>query len=227
MAALGIAATVIAVPRAISGMVGVPQIAEAGINRTAAVTPSAKPSTAKMPVWSATPTASVSTPDTKPPSAVTGLRLLSNSEASISIAWDSGTDNVAVKGYVVKGDGFVTIQTSETKATVSWPRRTATVSVQVSAVDTSGNQGDWRSLSVAPPVIAATATTSAVVTTAPATSSPPVETTTAPPTQPPSGPSTDLASSAPATDAATAVQSAAVQDPGTGILADPSSAQPV
>ena len=207
MAALGIGATVVAVPRALSGIVAVPQVVEAGISRTAAVTPSTKPSTTKMPVWSApVTTASASTPDKRPPSAVSGLRLLANNETTISLAWDAGQDNVAVKLYLVKGDGFPTVQTTETRATVAWPRRTASVLLQVCAIDTSGNQGEWRNLLVTAPLGAAAATTVAPAT-APATTSTPVVTTSAP-TDSSTPTSTDTSTAS--TDA-TAVQTAAAQ----------------
>jgi len=130
-----------------------------------------------MPVW--TPPASTTssaTRDTRPPSAVSNLRLLSNGETAIAIAWDVSQDNVAVKVYVVRGDGFTTLETTGTRATVQWGHRTTNVSIQVSAIDTSGNQGGWRSLLVVPPMAAATTATSAP-TTAPATSSTPVATT--------------------------------------------------
>jgi len=180
MAALGISATVIAVPRALSGIVAVPQANNPGISRTAAVTPAAKPSTAKMPGW--TPPASVArsaTPDTRPPSAVSNLHLVSNGENAICIAWDTSQDNVAVKLYVVRGNGFTALETADTRATVQWGHRTANVSIQVSAIDTSGNQGEWRSLSVVPPIAVATIAPPAP-TTAPVTISTPVVTTTAP-----------------------------------------------
>jgi chitodextrinase len=176
MAALGIGATAIAVPRALSGIVAVPQANAPGISRTDAVTPSAKPSTAKMPVWTAAAPGAISTtPDTRPPSAVSNLRLVSNGDTAIAIAWDKSQDNVAVKLYVVRGNGFTTLETADTKATVHWGHRTANVSIQVSAIDTSGNQGQWRSLVVVPPAAAAAATTATTApTTAPATSSTPV-----------------------------------------------------
>ena len=236
MAARGIGATVLAVPRALSGIVAVPQGAEAGISRTAAATSSSKPSTAKMPVWTApTANSTSATPDTKPPSAVTGLRLLTINDSVIGLAWDAGQDNVAVKLYVVKGDGFTSVQTADTKATVSWPHRTTSVSIQVSAIDTSGNQGQWRSLVVVPPVPAAATTTSAPVvppTSAPAVTTMTPETTTTAPSEPAASDSASTAASSEAatTQATTAdatTQSAAVQDPGTtGAMADPSSAQP-
>ena len=215
MAALGIGATVIALPRALSGIVAVPQASDPGISRTAAVTPAAKPSTAKMPVW--TPPASTSSPttrDTRPPSAVTNLRLLSNSETAIAIAWDLSQDNVAVKLYVVRGNGFATIQTADTKATVPWAHRTANVSIQVSAIDTSGNQGEWRSVVVAPPAAASTA---AAPTTAPTTNSAP-DVTTAAPSEPPTSESlpTDASS------VATTVSSVGAPDPAS---TDPTAAQ--
>lgn len=222
MAALGIGATVIAVPRALSGIVAVPQGAEAGISRTAAAISSSKPSTAKMPVWSAPPAGA---PDTRPPAAVTGLRLLTNSESTIALTWVAAQDNVGVKLYVVKGDGFPTVQTTETKATVSWPHRTATVAVQVAAVDTSGNQGEWRTLAVTPPLAAATITTAPAApapTTAPAPPTDPVVTT-APPTSPSSP---DSSTTAAASTEATPVQTAAVVPSSTATaLAEPSSAQ--
>jgi chitodextrinase len=221
MAALGIGATVIAVPRALSGIVAVPQANDPGISRTAAVAPSAKPSTAKMPVWTApTSVASSTTPDTRPPSAVSNLRLVSNGEAAIAIAWDMSQDNVAVKLYVVRGNGFTTLQTADTRATVSWAHRTTNVSIQVSAIDTSGNQGEWRSLLVVPPATA-TVTVAPAPTTAPATSATPVETTTAP-SEPPTSPSvpTDPSSEA------TTVSPAGVQDTATCAATDQASSQP-
>ena len=226
MAALGIGATVIAVPRALSGIVAVPQANAPGISRTAAVTPSAKPSTAKMPVWTAPASGAISTtPDTRPPSAVSNLRLVSNGDTAIAIAWDVSRDNVAVKLYVVKGNGFTTLETAGTKATVHWGHRTANVSIQVSAVDTSGNQGEWRSLVVVPPAAATAAPTTATAapTTAPATSSTPVETTTAPSEPASSDPvPTDTSSGA------TTVSPAAAQDPASSAAtADQATDQPV
>ena len=198
MVALGVGATIMAVPRALSGIVAVPQEAEPGISRAAGATPSAKPSTAKMPVWSESAAKSTSAADTKPPTAVTGLHLLANTETSISIGWDPAKDNVAVKLYVVKGDGFGSVQTSATKATVPWAHRTSTVTILVSAVDTSGNQSEWRSIAVAPPAVAANA---------PATTAMAASTTNAP-----VAPTTQPASTASAaTTTAAATQSTSVQ----------------
>jgi chitodextrinase len=223
MAALGIGATVIAVPRALSGIVAVPQASDPGISRTAAVAPTAKPSTAKMPVW--TPPASTTssaTRDTRPPSAVSNLRLLSNGETAIAIAWDVSQDNVAVKVYVVRGDGFTTLETTGTRATVQWGHRTTNVSIQVSAIDTSGNQGGWRSLLVVPPMAAATTATSAP-TTAPATSSTPVETTAVP-----SDPATSASVPTDASSGVPAVSSAGTQDPASTVTtADQASVQQI
>jgi chitodextrinase len=184
-----------------------------------------------MPVWSAPPAnASSATPDTRPPSALTGLRLLVNNETTISLAWDTGQDNVAVKLYVVKGDGFTTVQTTDTKATLAWPHRTVNVSVQVSAIDTSGNQGEWRSLLVTAPLTAtAAAGTTAAPTTAPATTTDPVVTTSAPASSDSAtNASTPASASSSASTDATAVQSAAVQNPGTsGATTDPTSTQTI
>ena len=181
------------------------------------MTPTAKPSTAKMPVW--TPPASTTssaTRDTRPPSAVSNLRLLSNGETAIAIAWDMSQDNVAVKLYVVRGNGFTTIQTADTRATVPWAHRTANVSIQVSAIDTTGNQGEWRSLVVVPPM---TAATTSAPTTAPATSSTPVVTTPVP-----SEPATSQSVPTDASSGATTVSSSSAQDPAS---TDQASVQPV
>jgi len=217
MAALGIGATVIAVPRALSGIVAVPQANDPGISRTAAVSSSAKPSTAKMPVWSPPASgASSATPDTRPPSAVSNLRLVSNGGNAIAIAWDVSQDNVAVKVYVVRGDGFTTLETTDTRATVQWGHRTTNVSIKVSAIDTSGNQGEWRSLVVVPPM---TAATTSAPTTAPATSSTPVVTTPVP-----SEPATSQSVPTDASSGATTVSSSSAQDPAS---TDQASVQPV
>jgi len=223
MAALGIGATVIAVPRALSGIVAVPQANDPGISRTAAVTSSAKPSTAKMPVWSPPASgASSATPDTRPPSAVSNLRLVSNGGKAIAIAWDVSQDNVAVKVYVVRGDGFTTLETTDTRATVQWGHRTTNVSIQVSAIDTSGNQGKWRSLLVVPPMAAATTATSAP-TTAPATSSAPDVT-----TEVPSDPASSSSVPTDASSEATTASSAGAQDPASSAATtDQASVQPI
>ncbi|HEY8662607.1 MAG TPA: hypothetical protein VIL68_03225, partial [Propionibacteriaceae bacterium] len=92
---------------------------------------------------------------------MSNLRLASNGATAIAIAWGMSQDNVAVKLYVVRGNGFTTIETADTRATLLWVHRTTNVSIQVSAVDTSGNQGEWRSLLVVPPARAAVTVTSA------------------------------------------------------------------
>jgi hypothetical protein len=210
MVALGAGATVMAVPRALSGIVAVPQDVESGISRSVAATPSSKPSTAKMPVWSAatakSPTATDTKPasasDTKPPTAVTGLHVLANTESSVTIGWDASKDNVAVKLYLVKRDGFATAQTFDTKLALAWPHRTASVLVQVAAVDTSGNQGEWRSLVVPPPATVSATTAAAVsvpVVTVPAADPTVEQSTSAPP----------VATTAPASTAASLVASVA------------------
>lgn len=156
LAALGIGATVLAVPRALSRIVAVPGgESDPGISRTAAVeTTSTRPATEKMPAWSPTPSGS-STPDTRPPTPVGNLRLVSNTDATLAIAWDASSDDVGVKAYQVKGDGFSTISTSSTQATLPWAHRTSAVTVQVSALDTSNNRSDWRTLSIPAPAVQA------------------------------------------------------------------------
>jgi len=197
LAALGICATLIAVPRALSGIVAVPQGgSDPGISRTAGVMQTPKVSTATVPGWS--PSQSASAPpaaDKKPPSLVGNLRITSNTEAVAVVSWDPSSDNVAVRGYVVVADRS-TSQTSATQVSFSWARHTASFTVKVAAFDTSGNQGEWRTIVVNPPKGATT--TQAAVTTAPVdvTTSPttaaPTETTTAQATPPPPPPSSEL-----------------------------------
>jgi len=160
-----------------------------------------------MPVWTAAASGAISTtPDTRPPSAVSNLRLVSNGDTAIAIAWDMSRDNVAVKLYVVRGNGFTTLETAGTKATVHWGHRTANVSIQVSAIDTSGNQGEWRSLVVVPPAAAAAArTATAAPTTAPTT------TATAAPTTAPTTSATAATSSTPVKTPAATTDQASVQ----------------
>ncbi|HEX7396057.1 MAG TPA: hypothetical protein VF312_00800 [Propionibacteriaceae bacterium] len=156
---------------------------------------------------------------------MSNLRLVSNGDTAIAIAWDVSRDNVAVKLYVVKGNGFTTLETADTKATVQWGHRTANVSIQVSAVDTSGNQGEWRSLVVVPPAAATAAPTTATAapTTAPATSSTPVETTAAS-----SEPAASQSVPKTASSGATTASPAGAQDPASSAAtAAQASVQPV
>ncbi len=190
LAALGIGATLVAVPRALSGIVAVPQGgSDPGISRTAGATQTAKANTATMPGWSPSPSASTpSTADTKPPSLVTNLRVTSNTEAAAVVSWDASNDNVAVKGYVVRADG-TTSETSAPPVSFSWSKRSGSITVQVAAVDGAGNKSEWRSIVVNQPK--STTTTQAAVTTAPTepTTAPatavPTESVTQPTTPPP------------------------------------------
>jgi hypothetical protein len=179
LAALGIGATLIAVPRALSGIVAVPQGgADPGISRTSGVMQTPKVSTATVPGWSPSVPASAPAADRKPPSLVGNLRITSNTEAVAVVSWDSSNDNVAVRGYIVRADGS-TSETPSPPVSFSWSRRTGAITVQVAAVDTSGNQGEWRTIVVNPPQGATT--TQAAVTTAPVdVTTPPVDVTTPP-----------------------------------------------
>ncbi|MGV8850015.1 MAG: hypothetical protein ACOH16_10765 [Propionibacteriaceae bacterium] len=196
LAALGIGATLIAVPRALSGIVAVPQGgSDPGISRTAGAMQTPKV-TATVPGWS--PSVAASNPpgaDKKPPSLVSNLRITSNTEAVAVVSWDPSSDNVAVRGYVVVADRS-TSETSALSVSFPWARHTASFTVKVAAVDTSGNQGEWRTIVVNPPKGATTAqaavTTAPVdVTTSPSTAAP-TETTTAQVTPPPPPPSSEL-----------------------------------
>ena len=145
-------------------------------------------------------------------------------EATAVVSWDASSDNVAVRGYVVRADG----SSSETPAppiTFPWSRHPGSFTVQVAAVDSSGNQGEWRSIVVNQPK-GTTATTQAVVTTTPAevttapTTPTPTETTTDPTTPPPPPPSSEVPLD-------TTPPSQAAVPPDTGAPAVQQSSQPI
>lgn len=178
LAALGIGATLVAVPRALNGIAAVPMSgSDPAISRTGGATQTAKASAATVPAFSAVASATPSVTDTKAPSTVTNLRVVSATDAGAVISWDASSDNVAVRGYVVRCDSTTTVQTSP-PATLGWSRRTTPVTVQVAAVDTSGNQSEWRSVVVPAKTVAATQP----VTTAPVEPTNTIPKTTAPTT---------------------------------------------
>lgn len=203
LAALGIGATLVAVPRALSGMVAVPQGgSDPAISRTGAPPTTAKANAATVPAFSSA-TASPSAPDTKAPTSVVNLRVVSASDSGAVITWDPSSDNVAVKTYVVRSDATSAVETAP-PATLGWARRSSSVTIQVAAIDTSGNQSEWRSITINPKTAAVTAPT----TTAPA------DPTSAPPPAPSTTPAvveTTPSVSAPASDAGspTSVETAA------------------
>ncbi len=195
LAALGIGATLVAVPRALSGIAAVPQGGtDPAISRTGAPTTSPKANAATVPAFSASGSTSP-TPDTKAPTTVANLRVVSVSDTGAVITWDASSDNVAVKTYIVRSDATSPVQTAP-PATLGWARRSSSVTIQVAAVDTSGNQSEWRSITVNPK----TAAVSQPVTTVPAGSSsaPPP-----PPSTPPVVVESTPTSSAPASEAVT------------------------
>ncbi len=189
LAALGIGATLVAVPRALSGIVAVPQGgSDLGISRTAGASQTPKATTATVPGWS--PVASATAPavvDTKPPTTVTNLRITSNTDAIAMVSWDASSDNVGVRGYVVRADG-TSSEIPAPPVSFSWARRTGSITVQVAAIDGSGNKSEWPSIVVSPPkgttTQAAVPTAPPVTTTAPTTTAP-AATTTVPTTPPP------------------------------------------
>jgi hypothetical protein len=176
LAALGIGATLVAVPRALSGIVAVPQGgSDPGISRTAGVMQSAKISTATVPGWSPSQSATPPTADKKPPSPVTNLSVR-DTGTTARISWSSSSDNVAVRGYLVRADGS-TSETSALFVSFPWASHTASFMVKVAAVDTSGNQSAWGSIWVNPP--------NSATTKQPEVITPPVEVNTTPTTPAP------------------------------------------
>jgi chitodextrinase len=80
--------------------------------------------------------------DRTPPSTPTGLRITGSTATSVSLAWNSSTDNSSTFWYCVQtnGSGCVRVDPPRTTLTrtVSLPNRTFTFSVY--AVDSSGNR---------------------------------------------------------------------------------------
>ena len=118
---------------------------------SSAVPPTEVPSASSS---AANPTVAITTnspTDQQPPGAVSGLRLASNSLATFTIAWQPATDNVSVGGYRIVVNGVQEALVTDTFVTLAWPRRPGNVLVQVSAIDLTGNTGEWRAISIIPP----------------------------------------------------------------------------
>ena len=86
--------------------------------------------------------ASVTTPNnTTPPTAPPNLHLVGTSTSSVSLAWNSSTDNVGVTGYYIYVNGAKSYATAPTDTTFTVSDLTAnqTYSFYVVAVDGAGN----------------------------------------------------------------------------------------
>ncbi len=91
-------------------------------------------------------------PDKTAPTAPTGLAVPATTQAGISLAWNSATDNVGVTGYALYLNGTKVATTSQTSYTFSGLSCGTSYTLGVAAYDASGN------LSSTPTVTAATDT---------------------------------------------------------------------
>jgi chitodextrinase len=85
--------------------------------------------------------------DVTPPSAPAGLTEVSASQTSVTVAWASSTDNVAVVGYSVYVDGTPAGTTANTNFTAGGLACGSTHTVAVDAVDAAGNHSTRTSMS--------------------------------------------------------------------------------
>ncbi len=116
------------------------------------VAPAASSTTA-LPLATATSparTTSLSVVDHRPPSPVGRLRLVANTATTITIAWDPSTDNVGVVEYQVALNGTTVSTTQQTTLHVDGIPRHSRLLVQVAALDSARNQGEWRGLVLMP-----------------------------------------------------------------------------
>ena len=79
--------------------------------------------------------------DIEPPSNVTGLIVSDAKDGKLNLAWDAATDNVGVDHYNIYRDGSFLNITTSTSYQDTGLTNGQTYTYQVSAVDTSGNEG--------------------------------------------------------------------------------------
>lgn len=77
--------------------------------------------------------------DTQAPTAATGLAVSGTTSSSISLTWNSSTDNVGVASYNVYMNGSLKTTVSSTSATISGLSSSTTYSFYVVAKDAAGN----------------------------------------------------------------------------------------
>lgn len=121
---------------------------------TSTPSPSAAPSTitaTPVPPILPSPTTAPSTsaPAPRLPAAPRTLALRANDDAGFTIGWAPG-DDASVR-YIVRLDGRPSGVVAATQATLGWPGGTDRVTVQVSALDSQGNEGPAAALVVVRP----------------------------------------------------------------------------
>jgi len=79
--------------------------------------------------------------DNQLPSKVTGLTVKDAKDGKLSLSWNTATDNVAISHYKIYRDGQFLINVTQTSYQDTGLTNGQTYTYQVSAVDTSGNEG--------------------------------------------------------------------------------------
>ncbi len=81
------------------------------------------------------------TTDTQLPSQVNGLTVINARDGKLNLSWDTATDNVAVDHYKIYRDNVFLLNRTTTSYQDTGLTNDVTYAYQVSAVDTSGNEG--------------------------------------------------------------------------------------
>lgn len=82
------------------------------------------------------------TPDTEKPSAPGNLRSTDTTNSTVSLAWDTSTDNVGVSGYEIYRDGSLATTVTGTTGVVNGLQPDTSYTFTVKAKDAAGNVSD-------------------------------------------------------------------------------------
>ena len=101
-----------------------------------------KGASTSSPIWSFTTIESSSSEDNVPPSKVIGLSVTDAKDGKLDLEWDASTDNVAVDHYRIYRDDIYIADSSTTSYRDTGLTNGQSYTYTVSAVDTSGNEGE-------------------------------------------------------------------------------------
>ena len=85
--------------------------------------------------------------DQQPPSPPAGLTITGTTDSSVTLAWSSSTDDVAVAGYGLYRDGSRIATTTQTTATITGLSCNKSYSLAVDAYDAAGNRSSATTIS--------------------------------------------------------------------------------
>ena len=80
--------------------------------------------------------------DTEPPTKVTGLTVTDAKDGKLNLKWNTATDNIAIDHYNIYRDGTLLTTTTTTNYQDTGLTNGQTYCYQISATDTSGNEGE-------------------------------------------------------------------------------------